>query len=277
MTALLALVASVLWGSSDFGGGLISRRLHPSVAVLISQGSALIGLIALVPVFGVPGGWYLVTAAGAGVVGTMSLASFYRAMADAPLSLVAPITAGGTGIPVLVGLARGEQLSAVQALGIVITLIGVVLASGPEFRGGVHARRQAVVFAILAAIGFGVCYTLLALAVGSGGVFGTLLFQRLAGLVVLGPIVLRAGLLREARFTARRLSALAVIGTSDIVANGSYAWAASHGDLAIAAVLASLYPVVTALLARGVLAERLRPVQSLGVVAALGGVLLLSS
>ncbi len=60
-------------------------------------------------------------------------------------------------------------------------------------------------------------------------------------------------------------------------ANGSYALAASRGNLAVAAVLASLYPVVTALLARGILAERLRPVQSMGVVAALGGVLLLSS
>ena len=68
-----------------------------------------------------------------------------------------------------------------------------------------------------------------------------------------------------------------LIGISDIVANGSYALAASRGDLAVAAVLASLYPVVTALLARGILAERLRKVQSIGVIAALGGVLLLSS
>ena len=87
----------------------------------------------------------------------------------------------------------------------------------------------------------------------------------------------RAGVLRGIRLTARRLGALARIGGCDIVANGSYALAASRGDLSIAAVLASLYPVVTALLARTVLAERLRPVQSIGVLAALGGVLLLSS
>jgi len=93
VNALLALAASVLWGSSDFGGGLISRRVHPSAAVLISQAIALAGLLALLPFFAVPGGWYLLTAAVAGVVATLSLASFYRAMADAPLSLVAPITA----------------------------------------------------------------------------------------------------------------------------------------------------------------------------------------
>jgi drug/metabolite transporter (DMT)-like permease len=276
MNALLALAASVLWGSSDFGGGLMSRRLHPSAAVLISQAIAFAGLLALLPFFTVTLGWYLLTAAVAGVIATLSLASFYRAMADAPLSLVAPITAAGTGIPVLVGLLRGEHLSAFQGAGIGVTLIGVVLACGPEFRAGVHVRRQAVIFAVLAAVGFGVAYTLLALAAGSGSLYGTLLLQRIGGLVVLGPIVLRAAILPQVRLTVKRFLALAAIGISDIVANGSYALAASRGELSIAAVLASLYPVVTALLARGILAERLRPVQSMGVVAALGGVIMLS-
>jgi drug/metabolite transporter (DMT)-like permease len=276
MTALLALAASALWGTSDFGGGLISRKLHPSAAVLISQALALAGLLGLLPFLSVPSGWYMLLAAAAGVVATLSLAAFYRAMADAPMSLVAPITAGGTAIPVLVGIARGEHLGALQLAGILVTLTGIVLASGPEFRSGVPVRRQALGFAIGAAVGFGVAYTLLALAAGSS-VYGTLLFQRLAGLLALGPIVLRAGILREVRLTAKRIGALALIGGCDIAANGSYAYAASHGNLSIAAVLASLYPVVTALLARGILTERLRPVQSAGVIAALGGVVLLST
>lgn len=276
MNALLALAASALWGTSDFGGGLISRRVHPSAAVLISQAIALAGLLLLLPFRAVPAGPYLLVAAAAGVIATASLATFYRAMADAPLSLVAPITAGGTGIPVLVGLARGEQLSALQGAGIAVTLIGIVLASGPEFRAGVTVRRQAVVYAIAAAAGFGVAYTLLALAAGTD-LYGTLLLQRIGGLIMLAPIVLRGRILTEVRLTVRRLAALAAIGISDIVANGSYALAASRGDLSVAAVLASLYPVVTALLARGILAERLRPVQSIGVVAALGGVIMLSA
>lgn len=277
MTALLALAASLLWGSSDFGGGLMSRRLHPSTAVLISQGIALLGLVLLAPLFSIPGGWYLAIAAAAGVVGTLALASFYRAMADAPLSLVAPITAAGTAIPVLVGLARGAHLSPLQGAGIAVTFIGVILASGPELRGDVHVRRRAVIFAVLAAIGFGVAYSLLPLAVGSGSLYGTLLLQRVAGVVVLAPIVLSTGALRGLTLGIRRLAALAAIGISDVVANGSYSFAASRGNLAVAAVLASLYPIVTALLARGILAERLRPVQSMGVVAALGGVVLLST
>lgn len=276
MTVLLALAASALWGTSDFGGGLMSRRLDPTAAVLISQAMALAGLLALLPFLAVPAGTYWLTAAAAGVVATLSLAAFYRAMATAPMSLVAPITAAGTAIPVVVGMVRGEHLSVLQLAGIAVTLTGIVLASGPELRSGVAVRRQALGLAIGAAVGFGVAYTLLALA-ASSSVYGTLLWQRIGGLIVLGPIVARAGILRGIRLTARRLGALALIGGCDIVANGSYALAASRGDLSIAAVLASLYPVVTALLARSILAERLRPVQSIGVLAALGGVLLLSS
>jgi drug/metabolite transporter (DMT)-like permease len=244
--------------------------------VLVSQALTLAGLLVLLPFLHVPAGSYLLVGAAAGMIATLSLAAFYRAMATAPISLVAPITAAGTGIPVLVGVARGERLGLVQVLGILVTLAGVILASGPEFRSGAVVRKQAIGYAIGAALGFGVAYTLLALAAGSS-VYGTLLLQRIGGLIVLAPIVLRSGVLRRISFTARRLGALLAIGGCDIVANGSYALAASRGDLAIAAVLASLYPVVTALLARALLAERLRPVQSVGVIAALGGVLLLSS
>ena len=276
MNALLALAASALWGTSDFGGGLMSRRLDPSAAVLISQALALAGLLVLLPFLAVPVGPYLLVGAAAGVVATLSLAAFYRAMATAPMSLVAPITAAGTAIPVVVGMIRGEHLSALKLAGIAVTLIGIVLASGPELRTGAPVRRQALGFAIGAAAGFGVAYTLLALAAGSS-VYGTLLCQRIGGLLVLAPIVARARILRGIRLTARRVGALALIGGCDITANGTYALAASHGDLSVAAVLASLYPVVTALLARGILAERLRPVQNVGVLAALGGVLLLGS
>jgi drug/metabolite transporter (DMT)-like permease len=276
VNALLALAASALWGTSDFGGGLISRRLDPSAAVLISQALALAGLVALLPFLRVPTGAYLLTGAAAGVVATLSLAAFYRAMSTAPMSLVAPITASGTCIPVLVGLLRGEHLGALQLAGIVVTFIGIVLASGPEFRSGVALRRQALGLSIGAAAGFGVAYTLLALAAGTN-VYGTLLSQRIGGLIVLGPIVLKAGILPGIRLTGRRLAALAAIGCCDVAANGSYALAASRGNLSVAAVLASLYPVVTALLARTILSERLRTVQSVGVVAALAGVLLLSS
>jgi drug/metabolite transporter (DMT)-like permease len=276
VNALLALLASVLWGTSDYGGGIMSRRVPAAAAVLISQAFAFVLLLGLLPVRQPPGGGYLLLAAGAGVIATGSLAAFYRAMASAPLSLVAPITAAGTGIPVLAGLIRGERLHPVQAAGVVVTLAGIVLASGPEWRSGAGVRRQAVGYAIAASMGFGAAYTMLAVA-AHGDLYGTLLAQRAGGLVALGPVVAATGIMRGMVLSVRRLAALAAIGVSDIVANGSYAYAASRGNLAIAAVLASLYPVVTALLARGLLAERLRPVQTAGVVTALCGVVMLAA
>jgi len=276
VTALLALAASALWGTSDFGGGLISRKLDASVVVFLSQAMALAGLLVLLPFLPVHAGRYMLAAAVAGVLATLSLAAFYRAMATAPMPLVAPITASGTAIPVLTGLLRGEHLSVAQLAGIGVTLTGIVLACGPEWSAGAPVRRQALALSVAAAIGFGAAYTLLGLA-ASSGVYGTLLCQRIGGLVVIGPLVLRAGLLRGIRLTGRRIPALAAVGGCDVVANGSYALAASGGHLSVAAVLASLYPVVTAVLARIILAERLRPVQTAGVVAALGGVVLLSA
>jgi hypothetical protein len=85
---LLALAASVLWGSSDFGGGLMSRRLHPSSAVPYLHRPLRCSGLVRAPLFSVPGGWYRDRGRLA-ARGRVSLASFYRAMADAPL-LVAP-------------------------------------------------------------------------------------------------------------------------------------------------------------------------------------------
>jgi drug/metabolite transporter (DMT)-like permease len=192
------------------------------------------------------------------------------------MSLVAPVTAAGTVIPVVAGMVEGEQLTVVKLAGIAVTLAGILLASGPEFRSGVPVRRQAIGFAIGAAVGFGLAYTLLASAAGTS-VYGTLLCQRIGGLVVPGPIVARTRILRELQVTARTVGALALVGGCDTTANGTYALATSRGNLSVAAVLASLYPVVTALLARSILAERLRTVQTIGVLAALCGVVLLGS
>ena len=250
MNALLALAASALWGTSDFGGGLISRRLNASAAVLISQALALAGLLVLLPFLHVATGPYMLTAATAGVVATLSLAAFYRAMATAPMSLVAPITAAALRIPVLVGMVRGEHLSVLQLAGIVVTLTGIVLASGPELRSGVAVRRQA-----LCAVdrrGDRIRHRLHpARARGRSGLYGTLLCQRIGGLVVLGPIVLRGRLLRGIRPDRRAGSPPWppwASATSSPTARTR--WRPAAATCPIAAVLASLYPVVTALLAR---------------------------
>src|SRR4051812_33335470 len=129
VAAVLALASSLSWGLSDFLGGLQSRR-HPLLVVLVlSQGFALLVLIAAIAA-GAPiehdaasTAW----AAGSGMIGVTALASFYRALAIGTMSIVAPLSATGSAIPVLVGLASGERPDTIQFAGIALAIAGVIL------------------------------------------------------------------------------------------------------------------------------------------------------
>src|SRR5688572_17975292 len=137
MSPLLALLSSVLWGLSDFLGGTASRRLPVPTVLGISQ---FVGLV-LLSVLAVATGaldtdrGYLAPALGAGVVGVLALGMFFRALAIGTMGVVAPVAALGVAVPVIAGIADGEQPSVGQAVGIVVAVVGVVLASGPELSG----------------------------------------------------------------------------------------------------------------------------------------------
>jgi drug/metabolite transporter (DMT)-like permease len=283
VAALLALLASAVWGTSDFAGGTLSRRI-PSLAVVflgivLALGALLIGLPWARPPFGA----YLGYGAAAGVLGALALVCFYRAMAAGPMSLVAPLSATGTVIPVLWALVRGESVGAVQAGGMALAFTGVLLACGPELRSRPHAARSTFLYTLVSAVGFG-CYFVL-FALGSRhSVYGTLLAQRAAGLLTLVPLALAGlrsgrGVLSGLRLGLGGAAMLLLVGLGDVAANGLYGLASRRAGagLAVVTVLASLYPVATTLLARVIHGERLRAVQNVGVAAALGGVLLLNA
>ena len=274
MSALLALLASGLWGVSDFLGGTLSRRL-PALVVL--AGGQLTALVVLVPVALLMGGFsrpldYLPYAVAAGLAGTIALAAFYRALAVGTMGVVAPIAALGIVVPVTAGLVSGEEPSPWQLAGIVAAVVGVVLASGPELRGG--PAPQSIALAAVAAVGFGVVLVLLAEG-GETSVVMTLLAMRATAVLTLG--VGLVALRRLVPVTRRDAPGIAAIGLGDVGANAAYTVATQSGLVSVSAVLASLYPVVTVLLARELHHERLRPVQTAGVVAALGGVVLLAA
>lgn len=283
MSALLALLASGLWGLSDFLGGTASRRLPvPSVLGL----SQLAALLLLVPVAAATGALdtsrsYLLPAAVAGAIGIGALAMFFRALAIGTMGVVAPIAALGVAVPVLVALGRGEAPSGGQLAGIVVAVTGVVLASGPELAGRGAGGAQALLLAAGAAVGFGLVLLLIAQAsVGDGGaVVMTLLTMRLTSVLLLTALLLAFVRRRGWDLSVRRadLPLLALIGVADAAANGAYAVASRSSLVSVAAVLASLYPIVTVVLAYRVHAERLRSVQVVGVVVALTGVVLLAA
>jgi len=295
MTAVWALLASLLWGSADFLAGTISRRLPVLTVTFLAQLAGFAGAAVAALVAGGPYrlGPYLAWGAAAGVIGPIALMAFYRALATGTMGVVAPIAVTGTSVPVLVGLAAGERPSALQLVGIVTAIVGVMLASGPELRAGVPGHARAVALAVFAAAGFGTLFVLLASG-SRTSLTMTLVAQRTVNIVTLGVALLAAALLRAfaaggrdggrdkgrdgGRATVRRadLPVLVGIGLGDVGANGLFGLAASTGLLTVAAVLSSLYPVVTALLARHVHAERLRRVQVVGTVAAVGGALLIA-
>ncbi|MER6119659.1 EamA family transporter [Streptomyces sp. NPDC001743] len=287
MTALFALATSLLWGLADFGGGVLTRRLPALTVVVVSQAVAAVVLGVLVIA---TGGWSeadgrLWFAVAAGAVGPVVILSFYKALALGPMGVVSPLGSLGVAVPVSIGLAVGERPGLLQGAGVAVAVAGIVMAGGPQLRGA-PVQRQAVLLTLFAAFGFGAVMSLIAEASTTvTGLFLSLFVQRVVS-VAIGGAALYVSVLRGARalpeeggaaVVAAALPALTFVGLADVAANGSYAIAAQHGPVTVAAVLASLYPVVTALAARGILGERLRGVQAAGAGLALLGTVLLAT
>ncbi|MFF1303574.1 EamA family transporter [Streptomyces sp. NPDC058307] len=284
MTAFFALATSLLWGLADFGGGVLTRRLPALTVVVVSQAIAA-GVLGAIVV--ATGGWSeagprLWFAFAAGLAGPVALICFYKALALGPMGVVSPLGTLSVAVPVGLGLLLGERPGPVQAAGIAVAVTGVVLAGGPQLRGA-PVQRRAIVLTLIAALGFGTVFALIAEASTTvTGLFLALFVQRVVSVAV-GGAALYASVKRgtpalpATGFPRRSLPALAFVGLADVAANGTYAVAAQHGPVTVAAVLASLYPVVTALAARGFLSERLRALQAAGAGLALLGTLLLAT
>jgi drug/metabolite transporter (DMT)-like permease len=286
MSTALALLASALWGLADFGGGLLTRRMPALTVVVVSQTLAAVVLGGLVAATGGRSQWgpQLWFAAAAGVVGPAAMLAFYRALAQGPMGVVSPLASLSVVVPVTAGLLLGARPGGLQIAGILVAVVGVVLAGGPELRGA-PVQRQTLLFTLVAAFGFGAVMALIQNAsVSATGLFLALFVQRVCNVAVGGAalyVQVRRGApaLPEEGTGAvtRALPALTFVGLADVAANGTYVLAAHSGPVAVAAVLASLYPVVTALAARTVLHERLRAVQTAGAGLALVGTVLLAT
>lgn len=276
MLSLLALASSAVWGTSDFFGGLVAKRL-PAIAVVgVTQGLAFVLLTAIVlvrlaqghpPEWGPWVGWAML----AGVSGASGLVAFYTALASGTMGVVAPVASMGVVVPVALGVASGETPSPWVWVGILVAVAGIVLASGPELSGAVSPRP--VLLAACAAACFGTALFSLDRAARDSLLMA--LWGMRATSVTLFLVV--AVVLRSVGGTTRRdLAPLALIGSADLLANALFATASSRGQVSIASVLGSLYPVATILLARLVLGERLRPIQQVGVLCALAGAAVIS-
>lgn len=273
MSTLLALLSSLLWGASDFLGGTASRRLPPLAVIAWSEFIVLVGMTLLGLVLGDLrfGAEVLGWGTAAGVAGAVGLSAFYRALAEGSMGVVAPIAGLGVVVPVAVGVGLGERPDALQVVGMVVGVAGILLVSaGPERSGG----RHVLLLAGVGAAGFGSCFVFIDRSVHHG-LLSTLVVMRLATVLVMAAywLVRRPSW----RIPARDLPLVGLIGVLDVSANGSFGRATAIGSLAVVSVLSSLYPAVTALLARVVHDERLDRLQASGVGATIAAIVLLAA
>jgi drug/metabolite transporter (DMT)-like permease len=272
---LLALSSSLMWGVADYLGGLQTRTRQVLAVVVISQLAGLVLVGAIVAGRGVafPGAEAMLPAAVAGVMGAFCIVIFYLALSYGPISIVAPVLASSACIPVIYGLVTGERPSALQLTGLVITLGGVILVSMAH--GGGHARgRRGIGFGMLAALLLGSLLVVFSRASAADPYWAPLVLRVFSmATVVLFVLVRRVSV----RVDRRGLLAISIIGMLDVLANVAYSVSTTLQLLAIAAVLSSLFPVVTVALARIHLGERVTRVQQTGSVLTMAGVLMVAA
>jgi drug/metabolite transporter (DMT)-like permease len=274
LAVLLALGASATWGLADFFGPLKGRRLGALRVLVYAQLAGLTTIALVVAVRGKgpahPAVFFAVPAA---VSGTLGLYSYYRGMAVGAMSVVAPIAGASAAVPVVFGVATGDRPSLVTGAGITAALTGVVLASR-ERREGRAGIAAGVGLALLAAIGFG-CYFPPMHAAGEADFWwAALLFRTTSTSVILAAALVRRPPLALA---APDVLVICLVGIGDMSGNLLFAAASSQGLVSVVSVLASLYPVVTVVLARAVLRERVGRLQEVGVLLTLTGVALISA
>jgi drug/metabolite transporter (DMT)-like permease len=266
----LSLAASLLYGLSDFVGGLKSRSLPPLSVLLVSQGGALVVMAVYVAVSGdgAPEGRYVLFGMLAGLVEAVGVAALYRGLAVGSIGIVAPIAATAPIVPVVAGIAVGELPTPLQAGGIALALGGVLLLSLAPGGAPRTAVRVSATFGLLTALGFG-GYLAAMDAASDGGVAWALLIARVTAV---GAFLAVAAATRPVLGVARtEIPPLLAVGVLILAADAMYAVASTKGLVGVVAVLSSLYPVVTIALGHRHLGERLGRLQPIGIAVALSG------
>jgi drug/metabolite transporter (DMT)-like permease len=264
------LASAATWGAGDFSGGLASRGASTHGVVVLGQGIGLVLLIALALGGGepLPGAAALGWGALAGVAGAAGLLALYGALAAGPMGIAAPVSGVvGAVLPVLAGSLFQGPPGAVRLLGFALGGLAVwLLAGGGASAGATVADLR---LPVLSGVSFGAFFVLMHRA-GDAAVLWPLAAARGASTALLAATAGGPGRIRWPRGGGLALAAVA--GMLDTAGNAFFVLAARTGRLDVAAVLASLYPGSTVLLASALLRERLSRRQAAGVAAALAAI-----
>jgi drug/metabolite transporter (DMT)-like permease len=275
MPFLLALASAIFYGSADFLGGVVSRRLAAIPVVLMSQAAGLVVVLLLLPQLPAASAtpadlWW---GAAAGLTGGIGVGLLYYALAIGTMSVVAPATAvAAVAIPALTSIAFGERPGLLATVGIVLGVGAIVLVSQPSSTNAQPMRARGVGTALAAGVAIGLFFLTLAQTRAAAGLWPLVAARSVS--------VSFAALVALARHSSLRMSAslggLTILGgLLDMIANALYMLAAQMGPLSPVVTLSSLYPAATVLLARAVFGERLSGWQWVGVVCALVAIVLI--
>ncbi len=271
--ATLALSAAVCWGAGDFSGGMATRRSDPFRSVLIIYSIGMLTLLAVVIARGEPVPSYADLAWGAlaGLFGLVGILLLFRGFATGRMGIVAPVSGVlATGLPVIFNAFTQGLPGYLQMAGFAVALIGIWLISRPERFAG---RPAGLGLAILAGLCFGSFFITLD-QVSKATTFWPLLSGRAASV---------AAMLLFAVLTKRPVSLqklpwefFGLAGILDVAGNLFFLLAIQNGRLDVGAVLGSLYPAVTAMLARFTIKENITRLQLVGVTAAMLAIVLIT-
>jgi len=273
LAALLALSAAAAWGGGDFAGGLAARRIGALRAVLVSYtvGLLVLAVVALARGETLPSPADVLWGALAGLAGVVGVGFLLRGFSEGRMGIVAPVSALlATSIPVIVAALTEGMPGALQLLGFGVALAGLWLLSRPQPLSG---RPGGLGLALLAGVGFGSFFVALD-QVGPTAVFWPLVAGRLAGVGVMLPLILARH--RPILPQGAPVRLLVLGGVLDAAGNLFFLLATQTGRLDVAAVLASLYPAVTAILAWLIVREHLVRLQLVGAAAAVVAIVLIT-
>jgi drug/metabolite transporter (DMT)-like permease len=270
MPILLALFSALLYGVSDYCGGRAARSTSTFVVALIGVSASAVLTVVVVLLLGDPFpeagdlGW----SAAAGVASTVGITAFYFALANGAMTVVAPITAVVSAVvPVGVGLALGERPAGIALVGVALAIVAVALVSGVGGRAERPTPAGIMLVAIVAGTGFGLLFVFLDRTSEASGLW-PLLVAQVTSLLILSTVCVA----RRVRIAPRRpIAGLMVLaGCLAVVANISYLVATREGLLSLVAVITSMYPASTVVLATVLDHERMSNSQAVGLGLAVG-------
>ncbi len=270
----LSLCAAASWGGGDFCGGLAAKRASVFRVVAVAHGCGLIAMLLMAGLTGepVPPASDLMWGAFAGLAGAFGIAALYKALAIGRMGVVAPVASVITGVmPVLVGFRTEGMPDRIQLFGFALALVSIWLVARPSEYIDSH---RGVGLAILAGVMFGL-FLIAGKQAGHHGVFWPLVAARLVSTTLMLAIVALAP--RDPQPLRAVLWPMVLSGLLDSAGNALFIAATRHGRLDVAAVLSSLYPASTVILARVLLKERISKLQGAGIAGALASVALIAT